>query len=172
MENQPIATEQKFSPSIISPQDMLAHWQGHRALTRRVIAAFPEEELFQYSLGGMRPFAEMAKEFIDMADPGIEGMVSGNWGVSGDWDHSPEKAGLKTKQDILDKWDKVTDKINRLWSQIPLPRFQEVDVAFGQYENPIYATLFYFIDNEIHHRGQGYVYLRSLGIEPPPFWER
>ena len=26
--------------------------------------------------------------------------------------------------------------------------------------------------NEIHHRGQGYVYLRALGIEPPPFYER
>jgi uncharacterized damage-inducible protein DinB len=26
--------------------------------------------------------------------------------------------------------------------------------------------------NEIHHRGQGYVYLRTLGIEPPPFYER
>ena len=24
----------------------------------------------------------------------------------------------------------------------------------------------------VHHRGQGYVYLRALGIEPPPFWER
>jgi uncharacterized damage-inducible protein DinB len=29
-----------------------------------------------------------------------------------------------------------------------------------------------FIDNEVHHRGQGYVYLRALGVEPPPFWER
>ncbi|MEJ6979249.1 DinB family protein [Pedobacter sp. P351] len=28
------------------------------------------------------------------------------------------------------------------------------------------------IDNEIHHRGQAYVYLRSLGITPPFFWER
>jgi uncharacterized damage-inducible protein DinB len=26
--------------------------------------------------------------------------------------------------------------------------------------------------NEIHHRGQGYVYLRALGIEPPRFYER
>jgi len=32
--------------------------------------------------------------------------------------------------------------------------------------------LLYTIDNEVHHRGQGYVYLRALGIEPPPFWER
>jgi len=29
-----------------------------------------------------------------------------------------------------------------------------------------------FVDNEIHHRGQGYVYLRSLGITPPGFYER
>ena len=36
----------------------------------------------------------------------------------------------------------------------------------------IYGLLLYWIDNEIHHRGQGYVYLRALGIEPPAFWER
>jgi hypothetical protein len=28
------------------------------------------------------------------------------------------------------------------------------------------------IDNEIHYRGQGFVYLRALSIEPPPFYER
>ncbi len=172
MENQPNATVQDpLTPPVILPADLLAHWQGHRGLTRRVIDAFPEYELFHYSLGGMRPFAEMAKELIDIADPGIEGILSGNWGSSGEWDHSMEKAGFKTKQDILDKWDEVTGKINRLWPQILPERFQETDVAFGQYENKIYASLFYFIDNEIHHRGQGYVYLRSLGIEPPPFWE-
>jgi uncharacterized damage-inducible protein DinB len=37
---------------------------------------------------------------------------------------------------------------------------------------PIYDLLLYIVDNEIHHRGQGYVYLRELGIEPPPFYER
>ena len=30
----------------------------------------------------------------------------------------------------------------------------------------------YLIDNEVHHRGQGYVCLRALGVEPPPFRER
>jgi uncharacterized damage-inducible protein DinB len=32
--------------------------------------------------------------------------------------------------------------------------------------------LLYMVDNEIHHRAQGYVYLRLLGIEPPAFYER
>ncbi len=33
-------------------------------------------------------------------------------------------------------------------------------------------TVLYFIDNEIHHHGQGTVYLRALGIGPPAFWDR
>ena len=43
---------------------------------------------------------------------------------------------------------------------------------FGAYEGKTYDLLMYVVDNEIHHRGQGYVYLRTLGIEPPPFYER
>ena len=44
--------------------------------------------------------------------------------------------------------------------------------AFGQYPGKAYDLVLYAIDNEIHHRGQGYVYLRALGIAPPPFYER
>ena len=48
--------------TVISPADLLAHWQGHRNLTRKLIEAFPEDKLFTYSIGGMRPFAEMIIE--------------------------------------------------------------------------------------------------------------
>ena len=51
-------------------------------------------------------------------------------------------------------------------------RFLEVDTAFGAYEGVIFGLFQYWIDNEIHHRGQGYVYLRALGIEPPAFYDR
>src|SRR5690606_9065446 len=118
MENQKTATEEKeFAQPILSADELLAHWQGHRGLTRRVIEAFPEPELFTYSIGGMRPFAEMVKELIDIAGPGVEGMATGNWGSSGEWDHSMEKAGIKSKQDLLDKWDEVTERIKQFWSQ-------------------------------------------------------
>ena len=39
--------------------DLLKNWQGHRRLTRRVIEAFPEDKLFEFSIGGMRPFSEL-----------------------------------------------------------------------------------------------------------------
>jgi uncharacterized damage-inducible protein DinB len=161
---------EKSTQVVITPEAVLEHWQGHRRLTRRVIEKFPDDKLFSYAIGGMRPFSALAMEMMTMALPGIHGIVSGQWDKITSFDELPEE--IKTKDDILKRWDRITDEINDQWSKIPSGRFLENDVAFGLYEGPVYWTLFYFIDNEVHHRAQGYVYLRSLGIEPPPFWER
>ena len=162
-------TKEKTATLAISTDALLEHWQGHRRLTRRVIEKFPEKELFNFSVGGMRPFSELAMEMIKMAGPGIVGIHTGEWKEFGETSGRSEPA---TKAEILEIWDEITGQINELWPQIPEERFQEVEAAFGMYEDAIYGTLLYFIDNEIHHRGQGYVYLRALGIEPPAFWER
>jgi uncharacterized damage-inducible protein DinB len=151
---------------------ILEHWQGHRRVTRRVIEAFPEEAFETYSIGGMRPFSELALEMIGMAEPGIHGLVTGNWAVPDDLEHQPETPARHDKAHILRRWDEVTALIDRLWPRIAPGRLETTETAFGLYHQPLYNTLLYFIDNEIHHRGQGYVYLRSLGIEPPAFWDR
>ncbi len=168
MENSTVQTKEITPVIVMTPEALLDHWQGHRKLTRRVIEAFPENELFQYSVGGMRPFSELALEMVNMAGPGIRGIATNKWEKF----EGSDRSAPKTKQDILLLWDETTEQINTYWPQIPPHRFQEVVTAFGQWEGPGYWILFYFIDNEIHHRGQGYVYLRSLGIEPPPFWDR
>lgn len=152
--------------SVISPEALLKHWQGHRGLTRKTIEAFPEDKLFTYSLGGMRPFSELVYEFLGMAVPGITGIATGQWPKWAD----AEK--VKTKAELLALWDKATAEINRIWPTIPAHRWQQEDVAFGQWPGTGISFLQYFVDNEIHHRGQAYVYLRSLGIEPPAFWDR
>ena len=150
---------------VLTPEQFLQHWQGHRTLTRRVIEAFPDDKLHTYSIGGMRTFAVLAMECLGMAVPTLRGVISREW-------KSYEQEEAKTKADILRLWDAATAEINELWPTIPAGRFQEVDKAFGQWEMTIYALLLYLADNEIHHRGQGYVYLRALGIAPPPFYER
>lgn len=155
------------STTFLNRQEFLIHWQGHRALTRRVIDAFPEKDLFEFSIGGMRPFAELAQEMIAIAAPGLESIVA--WVPN---EFKEDKEDLTSKQSLLGRWDADTEKINALYGQIPEKRFQEMFNLFGQYEFPVVQNLLYFIDNEIHHRGQGYVYLRALGIEPPFFWER
>ncbi|MPZ20763.1 MAG: damage-inducible protein DinB [Luteitalea sp.] len=149
----------------ITPDALLAHWQGHRRLTRRVIDAFPNDKLFSFSLGGMRPFGGLAMEMLSMAGPMVRGAVTGDW-------NAPSSRDSRPKQEVLQLWDESTEQLNALWPQIPPEGFAETITAFGQYTDTLYNLILYVIDNEIHHRGQGYVYLRALGVEPPPFYER
>lgn len=159
------------SNAIISSAQLLEHWQGQRRLTRKVIEAYPEDKFFDYTIGGMRPFAQLLMEVLDVAGSGIEGIATGNWKSMDQLSHVTGN-GPKTKQEILQQWDALTEQIDQLWLQITPERFQEKVLAFGAFEGPVYSTLLYFNDNEIHHRAQAYVYLRSLGISPPPFWDR
>lgn len=149
----------------ITPQALLEHWQGHRRLTRRVIEAFPDDKLFTFSIGSMRPFGAMALELVTMAVPMVRGVATNSWDTSFDRDPVP-------KSEILRRWDESTKEMNTVWATIPPERFQETMKAFGQYEGTVHDLILYVIDNEIHHRGQGFVYLRALGIDPPPFYER
>jgi len=154
-----------MADAFITPEQLLRHWQAHRALTRRMIEAFPEEQLFSFSIGGMRPFGKLALEMISMAVPMVRGVLTGEWS-------SPDTGGVDTKEEILRLWDEDTRQLDQLWPQIPVEKFHERITAFGQYSGATYALILYVVDNEIHHRGQGYVYLRALGVEPPPFWDR
>lgn len=149
----------------LSTDALLDHWQGHRRLTRRVIEAFPGDQLFTFAIGGMRPFGDLANELLAMAAPMAHGLATLEWGG-----YAPPKA--TSKAEILQSWDESTTRINEFWARIPPARFQETLTSFGQYTGFGYWQVLYVVDNEIHHRGQGYVYLRALGIEPPPFWER
>ena len=149
----------------MTPEQLLAHWQAHRRLSRRVIEAFPEDQLFTYSIGGMRTFGVLALEMIGMAAPLVRGLVTGEWG-----EYSEARA--TTRPELLRQWDESTSTIDQLWPQLSPEIFQETRTAFGQYTAPVYDLLLYTVDNEINHRGQVYVYLRALGIEPPTFYVR
>ena len=156
------------TPQVISSEHLLKHWQGHRALTRHVIEAFPEKDFFEFSIGGMRPFSKLTSELLSIAVPALKGIVNRE-----EEPYSEEQTEtLTTKAQYLQKWDEATEEINQYFKQIPIEDFEKTFNLFGQYEFPIIENIFYFIDNEIHHRGQGYVYLRALGITPPFFWTR
>jgi uncharacterized damage-inducible protein DinB len=157
----------KGATQVITSNQLVEHWQGHRRLTRSVIEIFPEDELFTYSIGGMRPFADMVLELLGIAEPGLREIVTGQTAqLNEHFDHGNSKAKL------LEAWDGATEQLNKLWAQMEEMDFQKQIVSFGQFPGTVQSALFYFMDNEIHHRGQGYVYLRSLGIEPPMFYDR
>jgi len=150
---------------VITPQQFLSHWQGHRRVSRRMIAAFPDDQLFTFTVGGMRTFGALANEMLGMAVPTVEGVITDKWDTYAE-------STASSKAEVLAQWDATTAKLDELFPKIPANRFQDVMTAFGQWTMPGYDLLLYVVDNEIHHRGQGYVYLRALGIEPPPFYDR
>ena len=153
------------SEVFLTPQAVLEHWQGHRRVTRRVIEAFPEDKFTTFSVGGMRPLSLLAVELLRMDVPTVRGVITDTWSEG----ISPE---ARPKAEVLRLWDEHTKELNALWPTIPAARFQQTLNAFGQWKMPGHALIMYIVDNEIHHRAQGYVYLRALGIEPPHFWER
>src|SRR5262245_36465711 len=100
-----MCVEVDSSALVIPVPAFLDHWQGHRRLTRRVIEAFPEDRLFSFSIGSMRPFGALAMEMISIAEPMVRGIVTDIWERL---DHS----GELPKREILRRWDDSTEKIN------------------------------------------------------------
>ncbi|RZJ68020.1 MAG: damage-inducible protein DinB [Flavobacterium sp.] len=151
---------------IISKHELLKHYLGHRFLTRRTIELFPEKDFFEFSIGGMRTAAQLTTELLSIAGPSLKAIANS--------EITPyaEPSVPATKADYLQKWDEADAEIKTYWAQIPEERFPEMFNLFGQYDFPILHNILYFIDNEIHHRGQMFVYLRALNVEPPFFWER
>lgn len=151
--------------TFITPEALLAHWQGHRRVTRKMIDAFPDDKLFTFSVGNMRPFGVLAMEIITMGVPMVKGAISGNYEWQPDRDPRP-------KSELLKLWDQKTEELNELFPKIPPASFLQTTTAFGQFTDKLHNLILYVIDNEIHHRGQGYVYLRALNLEPPAFFDR
>jgi uncharacterized damage-inducible protein DinB len=153
------------APPVLTSAGLLTHWQGHRRLTRRVIAAFPDDQINSFSVGGMRPFGELVQELLSMAIPTMVGITTGTWKVSFD-------RKTQSKAELLADWDAQSRELDTLWPKVRPAAWQEVMDAFGYFQGPAVDILLYIIDNEVHHRAQGYVYLRAQGIEPPQFPDR
>lgn len=154
-----------MSHPVMTAAQLRETWQGHRGLTRRVLEAFPEDQLNSFSIGGMRPFGALVQELLALPIPTLVGLTTNTWKI--EFATAPQ-----SKAALLAAWDAQTAEIDAMWPRIPADAWQKVMNAFGYYEGPGIHILLYAIDNEIHHRGQGYVYLRALGIEPPAFHER
>ena len=149
---------------LLTPEALLTNLKDVRALTRNVIEAFPEKELFEFSVANLRPFSQMVEEFLMITNYIFTETLHEK--------HTPfytEGQFPTTKAEVLALWDRATEILDREWKEVgnytqSLTIYQ-MTFSFAQW-------ILYFIENESHHRGQGYTYLRALGIEPPFFWAR
>ena len=149
---------------LLTPEALLTNLKDVRALTRNVIEAFPEKELFEFSVANLRPFSQMVEEFLMITNYIFTETLHEK--------HTPfytEGQFPTTKAEVLALWDRATEILDREWKEVgdytqSLTIYQ-MSFSFAQW-------ILYAIENESHHRGQGYTYLRALGIDPPFFWAR
>ena len=148
---------------LLTPEALLTNLKDVRALTRNVIEAFPEKELFEFNIANLRPFSAMVEEFLRVMDYLFKERFQEQHTLC------LEGAFPTTKAEVLALWDRATEILEREWTKVgdytqPLTIYQ-MTFSFAQW-------ILYFIENESHHRGQRYTYLRALGIGPPFFWAR
>jgi uncharacterized damage-inducible protein DinB len=142
--------------------------EGNRRLTVRALNAFPEQHLFSYAAPGMRSAADLFKEAMEIERAYVRGIATG------EWVYSSTTKEIATKQGLLEAFEALRNQSLEWWPKITADRLTTVeDDGFGfggamaNLDRVIYA-----LENQIHHRGQVYVYLRLLEVEPPAFYER
>lgn len=114
----------------------------------------------------MRPFAELMSEILNVEDSVMRGLATGEW----KWE--PAHTGLASKSDLQRAFRELRSRTEATYRDLTPEKLRRVETDAWGVQSTNLERLFYVIDNEIHHRAQGYVYLRRLGLEPPAFYER
>lgn len=151
---------------LLTLEQLYTHWQRHRHLTIRTVKVFPDEKLFNYFVTPMRSFGKMMVEALEVEVNFLHGILSGDWA----W--QPKYKNVSSKEELLTALEQLAPQTREVWTKLTPERLEAIETDAGGAEKSNRDRLFYMIDNEIHHRAQGYVYLRLLGIEAPKFYER
>jgi len=141
--------------------NFLRYWHNVRRLTIRLIDEFPDDSFDYRPAPEIMTVAQLFKHIIQAEIYIREGFLTNNWQV-------PEIPGnnMFVKDLLKDKLKLENQKSIKLLSDIPEGRFLKIrETPLGKVSGEI--LLLVAIDEEIHHRGNLYTYLRCLGETPP-----
>ncbi len=140
---------------------ILKYWQNVRKLTLKVFDLFPENKFNFKPAGGVRSVAEQFDHILIVELFARIGILMGEWSLapfSGERDIS--------NSNLREKLYNEHKKTIGLLRMLPEGQFMKAyDTPFGIVSGEVIINE--AIDEEIHHRGNLYTYLRLLDIEPP-----
>ena len=88
---------------LLTPEALLTNLKDVRALTRKVIEAFPEKDLFEFNIANLRPFSGMVEEFLRVMDYLFKERFQEQHTLF------LEEAFPTTKAEVLALWDRATE---------------------------------------------------------------
>jgi len=141
---------------------IIKYWENVRKLTLKLFEMFPEDTFDFRPVETVRSVAEQFDHILVVELYTRIGIITGEWNMA---PFSMERdIGRTNLRNKLYSEHKKTIGMLRL---LPEGRFMRIyDTPFGELTGE--AIIYEAIDEEIHHRGNLYVYLRILGIKPPP----
>jgi uncharacterized damage-inducible protein DinB len=132
-----------------------------RKVTIATARLLPAAAMGFSAVGDMMTAAGILSHIVDVEDAMVDGVGGGKWTFG-----RPENkvadvdSFIRRSAEVRERTCRAVTEMGErgLWSQITAP--------FG-YRGPALFLLDSIRENEVHHRGQLFVYLRILGIAPP-----
>lgn len=142
-------------------RSLVDDWARIRGVTIETARAFPGRRLDVRPVAGMRSAGQILAHVLDTELAVVEGALSGRWRFG----RGPRRL---TRVETFERWSARTRRETELalsgltdedlWSESELPDGTPLSR---------FLILSSFVENELHHRGQLFAYLRLLGVEPP-----
>jgi len=142
-------------------KSFLKYQQNVRKLTLKLLHEFPADSFDYRPALEIMTVSQLFKHILQVEIYTRQGFLTGKWEV-------PEEPGssMFEKEMLADKLKIENEKTISLLSEAPEGKFIKiVKTPFGNLSGEILLQV--GIDEEIHHRGNLYTYLRCLGKTPP-----
>jgi uncharacterized damage-inducible protein DinB len=145
----------------MTKNEILKYWENVRKLTIRVFDQFPHDKFDFRPVDSVRSVAEQFDHIL------VVELYSRIGILTEVWDLSPFKGERDlSRENLREKLYNENKKTLGLLRMLPEGRFiKTYETPFGTISGE--AAIYVALDEEIHHRGNLYTYLRLLGIEPP-----
>lgn len=144
----------------------LDYWEKIRGRTRRVIACIPPDRFDRSHRPGAWTFADLIRHLAGterwMFAENVAGRQSAYPG------HGPELA--RTPEQVLDYLERAHAEAVDVFAALTPEDLRRKCGTPGGIELTAWKWLRAMVEHEIHHRGQIYLMLGSLGVETPPLY--
>ena len=149
---------------------MWDHLRQINGITVRTVAAFPKDKIDSRPVRDMRSPKELVVHLYTTLRHVVEGAHRGEI-EDYEKNEAASVAALKSQEDLLrfagECWD-AADAAFQKFTDAGCAAM--VKSPWGK-DFPAFACITIVYDEHLHHRGQLYAYLRTMGIEPPFMWD-
>lgn len=140
---------------------IITYWRNVRALTLATLDRFPEESMAFRPTEEVRSAAEQFDHILAVEIYIRKGLAENIWGPI-----PTPGLGITSKAELRERLTREHGETGRALRVLPESVFEGFhQTKYGRLTGE--AAIYVGIDEEIHHRGNLYTYLRLLGIEPP-----